>query len=133
MFEFTKEERDAWQVIRPLLCTGRHDCTFFKGLWPELDAAADRFDAREETCGIEPLSWEHYALGITCSRDMSSSIPFPYGSDVVIKSLLSKELVKRERSSEAFTPQQQALIPVFATDKGRTVLANLNAMCKVER
>ncbi len=124
-FEFTtKEQREAWRVIRDLIVCDET----LQGLRPIqraecLDQAASRFDLREKTCGIEPLSEEHFALGV-CSM---SNYYWVWGSPNRIGNcLLENKLIKPITIQGIFQGHN-------LTDKGRTVLENLNAMCKVEK
>ncbi len=103
MFEFTKEQREAWRVIREL-DEIQMWCPASLG---RLDEAAARFDQREATCGIEPLSEEHARLILSVNGYAGTT------------KLVQNKLVE--------FPQTDKL-----TDKGRAVLANLNAMCKVQ-
>lgn len=108
MFEFeTKEQREAWRVIsrRMIECRAK-ESHYSNRYHEEIDAAAARFDKREATCGIEPLSFEHGALLVTTRDSVNVWSDF----------------------------ERQGLVDVKTniTDKGREVLAALNAMCKVQ-
>jgi len=117
-FEFsTKEEREAWPVFRGRLITKAG--AFDWDALDVLDAAASRFDAREKTCGIEPLSEEHFALGVCASRNAYFN-----ERDSVSK---LKDFEKRGLIKWAWADYWDI------TDRGREVLANLNAMCKVDK
>lgn len=104
-FEFeTKEQREAWRVIRPLIQKGRSNVKEWCGVL-SMDVAAARFDAREATCGIEPLSREHAILLYVDKVGLSFG-----GFGINGQSLIDDSRL---------------------TDKGREVLERLNAMCKV--
>jgi len=104
-FEFsTKEEREAWRVLKPLLCT------FWQGLWPNLDKAASRFDAREKTCGIEFGSYE-------------------YGLLTIAQHVGLNQFNLRMPTLDRFLTKEHG----FLNDEGREVLAHVNAMCKVSK
>lgn len=107
-FEFTtKEEREAWEVIRPAI--NKTTYVGVEAMIVGFDEAAARFDAREKTCGTEPLSGAHARLIVA-------------------------EAEKLGKDSGYFHCSQNGLLRgSFTTDKGSRVLANLNAMCKVER
>ncbi len=105
MFEFTtKEEREAWRVFKPSYLTEFGETGY---ACRKFDEAAARFDQREATCGIEPLSEEHARLILSVNGYAGTT------------KLVQNKLVE--------FPQTDKL-----TDKGRAVLANLNAMCKVQ-
>lgn len=102
-FEFsTKEEREAWRVIHDM-APGPRMITI-----PMFQEAACRFDAREKTCGLTVLSEGHARLIIADSGYASQQI------------LVSKGLVRNTFGEGELT------------DRGREVLAALNAMCKVQ-
>lgn len=104
MFEFeSKEQREAWRVLRPL-----YEKVYSEGAkWHLFEQAAARFDQREATCGIEPLSEEHARLILTVTGYVGT------------RKLVQNKLVEFGQTDKL-------------TDKGRAVLANLNAMCKVQ-
>ena len=111
-FEFeTKEQREAWRVIREryVLSFNISHYTDAGSVGRMFDLAASRFDACEATCGIEPLSEEHARLIIANGN---------YASQ---QKLVSKDLLRESMGT------------YYITDRGREVLANLNAMCKAEK
>lgn len=119
MFEFTKEQREAWRLIVTLMEQNTNLCHLNWTQCAEcMLRAASRFDAREKTCGIEPLSEEHFLLGVCNSR-------YAYFENIKATSLIRRfekeRLVKWNESKFWDT-----------TDRGREVLAALNAMCKVQ-
>lgn len=111
MFDFeTKEQREAWRVIANTVPIDIPRS--------QLLEAAARFDAREATCGIQPLSRWHVALEFVNN----------HGWDSVIESdddLLKLHALKLLDTDFNFHWQ--------ITDKGREVLERLNAVCKVEK
>lgn len=114
-FEFeTKEQREAWRVIKPLLPRNFSRGESLGHIEGQLDKAAVRFDEREKTCGIEPLSEGHALLLLH---------HFQCGSVFTHKETVANFI-------------RNGLVEVDGnmwrtTDKGREVLKNLNAMCKV--
>jgi hypothetical protein len=116
-FEFeTKEQREAWRVTNQKLfgCFSIHDS--YETIREKMNKAASRFDAREATCGIEPLSEGHALLLLH---------HFQCGS-----------IFTHKETVQNFIDNGLAVVDGNmwrTTDKGREVLSNLNAMCKVEK
>lgn len=119
-FEFTKEQREAWRVIEQLAEANyvlKHIdwidtvCAF--------NNAASRFDAREKTCGIEPLSEEHFILGALNGNNFIERT----NDSRIFSKLRLKGIVKWDDRYDWWD----------ITDRGREVLTNLNAMCKVSK
>lgn len=120
MFEFTKDQREAWRLIVTLMEQNTNLCHLNWTQCAEcMLRAASRFDAREKTCGIEPLSEEHFALGVCASESAYFN-----GRDSVskLKYFEKSGLIKWAWDDYC-----------TITDRGREVLANLNAMCKVSK
>lgn len=108
----TQEQRDAWEVMKPIIDAYR---SRGKDFYDALIYAAAEFDRQKATCGIEPLSTEHAALII-----LDSGYPVAF----LIADTLGKLVCpapKNESRAHAIT------------DRGREVLANLNAMCEVKK
>jgi hypothetical protein len=102
----TQEQRDAWEVVKPLVKSGIERGFNFR-IVDNLDQAAAEFDRQKATCGIEPLSRDHFLLG-----GVDAGLQYfrgwrVDGADLIVESKL--------------------------TDRGREVLANLNAMCEVKK
>lgn len=127
-FEFTREQREAWRVLKPCYDKAAGHDTINGNNWSgvvtsqEFDAAAARFDAREATCGIEPLSEKHFALGVCSKGNYYWSW---FSPNKVCKTLIDNKLIARVENDGNF-------IGHTLTDRGREVLAALNAMCKVQ-
>lgn len=115
-FEFeTKEQREAWRVIGNLMI--KHKDLERRGSqqnYLDMQEAATRFDERGKTCGIE-LGSKQYAVLCSCTDAVEWSGAFAECS--------SKGLIFKDGSNWQWQ----------LTDKGREVLANLNAMCKVQK
>lgn len=113
MFDFeTREQREAWRVIERLAVDTELASVNPCHAYVELAKAAARFDEREETCGIEPLSYAHAMLIVGAFKGVS------------------------DKQLDEFSRNCKDLYSVFDIDgllnpKGRAVLAKLNAMCKV--
>lgn len=102
-FEFTREQREAWRVFRPIALEKWLECAL-----EDFDAAAARFDEREKTCGIEPNSYEHGLLMISQHVGLTQ-----FGLN--------------RPSLKPFVNESG-----IANEDGRELVSRLNAMCKVQ-
>lgn len=119
-FEFeTKEQREAWPILKPLLPRNFSRGESLGHIESQLDEAADRFDEREKTCGIEPLSPKHAALILVDTGFIGTNFDEDAPDQTGLLSLRDNGLIQKNGSIWKLT------------DKGREILANLNAMCKV--
>ena len=111
-FEFeTKEQREAFGITDKLF---QNACgpgyQYRSDVWDEMKLAASRFDEREKTCGIEFGS-------------------YAYGLLVIAQHVGLNQFNLRMPTLDRFLTKEHGLL----NDEGRELLAQVNAMCKVER
>lgn len=116
----TQEQRDAWEVSRKSIMNC--NTISYQVAIEMLDKAAAEFDRMKATCGLKPLSLEH-ALMILHSFFSGSK---NWHREIVLRFF-------NLGIAETDPPQDEHSNCWKLTDKGREVLANLNAMCKVEK